>query len=463
MSKLLFQNANIVTSKEVFSGTVLVEGEKIAAVCPAGAPVPGADDARVIDLAGKYLLPGGIDAHTHFDLDVGFTRASDDFYTGSVAAAFGGTTTVIDHLASGPAGCALTHMPDVYQELAKPIVIDYGLHGVIQHVDDVVIADMEKLVQRGITSIKIYLTYGEKVDDPETLRVLERAKELGMVVCVHCENDAALTELRRQFVAQGHTQAKYHPLSRPPQVEAEAVFRVLMLAKMAGETRMCIVHLSSALGLAAARLARADGQANIHLETCPQYLYLDDSKYDDDVEGLKYILSPPLRKPHDIDAIWGGVRAGDFDTIATDHCPFFFGTQKQRGKDDFTECPNGAPGVELRMALLFSKAYQGVISLPRMVQLCSTRPAELFGLAHKKGDIRPGLDADLVVFDPDIAWTVTKSELHENVDYTPYEGIPLQGKPVLTVSRGEVIVENGQLKAEKGRGQYLHRELPLDD
>ncbi len=461
MSKKLFQNATVVTSREVFEGAVLVEGERIALVAREGEPLPE-NDVQVIDLTGKMLLPGGIDAHTHFDLDVGAMRASDDFYTGSVAAACGGTTTVIDHIANGPAGCALTHMPDVYLNLAKPAVIDYGLHGVISRVDATVLEDMEKLVQRGISSVKIYLTYAQKVEDPAILPVLARAKELGMVVCVHCENDATVTALRSRFVAEGHLQARYHPRSRPAEAEAEAVFRMMMLAKLAGEAKLCIVHLSSGLGLAAARTAREAGQRNVYLETCPQYLFLDDSNYLDDKEGLKFILSPPLRTKQDIAQLWAGVRCGDFDTLATDHCPFFFATQKQRGASDFTQCPNGAPGVELRMPLLFSKAVQGVISLPAMVRLCCARPAEIFGLAHKKGDIAPGLDADFAVFDPAARWTATQSALHENVDYTPYEGMELQGTPVMTVSRGDIIVENGQFIAKKGRGQYLHRSLPLD-
>lgn len=456
MQKLLFQNAQIATDTDLFRGDVLVEAGKIAAV----APHLEAGDARVIDAAGKYLLPGAVDAHTHFDLDVGFDRASDDFYTGGVAAAFGGTTTVIDHMADGPDGCELLHQVEVYHKLAERSVIDYGLHGVLQHVNEQVLADMALLPGVGITSLKYYLTYDTNLKDDEVFRVMQRAKELGIVLCVHCENHAIVTALRKQYAESGRTQPRFHPASRPPEAEAEAVFRSLALARAAGETKIYIVHLSTALGLHAAQLARQDGQQNIFLETCPQYLFLHDELNDDDREGLKYILSPPLRKEKDSTALWQALAGGDIDTVATDHCPFHFATQKQRGKDNFTLCPNGMPGVELRLPLLFSAGFMGgKLSLQQVVKTCCTRPAEIFGIAPQKGSIVPGADADLVLFDPDIKWTVHKELLHENVDYTPYEGIELQGRPVMTVSRGEIIVENGQFLGQRGRGRYLHRHF----
>ncbi len=455
MNKILFKNAQIATSKEVICADLLVEGSKIAAI----GPNLSSDDARVIDASGKYLLPGAVDAHTHFDLDVGFDRASDDFYTGSIAAACGGTTTVIDHMADGPDDCKLLHQVPVYHELAKPCVIDYGFHGVLQYVSDEVLQDMALLASEGINSLKFYLTYDTCLSDAAMFSLMQRAKELGIVLCVHCENNAALSILREQFVEQGKTQPKYHPLSRPAELEAEAVFRSLCLAKAAGEPYLYIVHLSSSLGLQAALLARENGQKNIMLESCPQYLFLDDSLNDDDSEGLKYILSPPLRKKDDQKALWQGLKRGDIETMATDHCPFFYATQKQRGKDDFTLCPNGMPGVELRLPLLFSGGFMdGKLTLPEVVRLCCTRPAEIFGIAPQKGDICLGSDADLVLFDPSVDWVIRQEELHERVDYTPYEGIAMRGRAVLTVSRGEVIVENGQFLGEKGRGKYLHRQ-----
>lgn len=454
MQNLLIKNAIIASSKEVFTGDLLVKDGKIATI---GYAIE-AEDAKEIEAGGKILMPGGVDPHTHFDLDVGFTRASDDFYTGTVAAACGGTTTVIDHMAFGPAGCSLGHQASVYHELAKPAVIDYGFHGVIQHVDEDVLADMAVLQAEGISSFKFYMTYDYRLDDTDMLRVLRRAKELGVVICAHCENDSVVNFLRHELVAQGKTQPRYHAQSRPPEAEAEAVFRVLMLARVAGEARIYVVHLSTALGLAAVRTARNQGQNNILAETCPQYLLLDESLYEDDQEGLKYIMSPPLRSRSDMDALWGGLKWGDIETIGTDHCPFFFATQKQRGKDDFTQCPNGAPGVELRMPLLFSQGYMaGRLTLPEMVRLCCTTPAEIFGIAPQKGDIAQGADADLVLFDTKQDWTVTKEQLHENTDYTPYEGMALRGRPIMTISRGEILVENNVFQGEKGRGRFLKR------
>ncbi len=455
MSKILFKQANIATSKEVFCADLLVENEKIAAI---GQNLPE-EGAHVIDAHGQYLLPGAIDAHTHFDLDVGFDRASDDFYTGSIAAACGGTTTVIDHMADGPDGCNLLHQVDVYHKLAKDSVIDYGFHGVLQEVNEQVLSDMALLQGVGINSLKFYLTYATCLTDEAMFALMQRAKELGIVLCVHCENNAALSALREQFVAQGKTQPKFHPLSRPSELEAEAVFRSLCLAKTAGDAYLYIVHLSSELGLQAARLARENGQKNMFLETCPQYLFLDDSLNEDENEGLKFILSPPLRTKKDNEALWEGLKNGEIDTVATDHCPFFFATQKQRGKDDFTLCPNGMPGVELRLPLLFSGGFmENKLSLPEVVRICCTRPAEIFGIAPQKGDICLGADADLVLFDPNIKWAVSHEALHEHVDYTPYEGISMHGQPILTVSRGEIVAENGQFTGTRGRGHYLHRK-----
>ena len=454
MKKILFKNPIIATDTQLIEGDLLVEGEKIAGF---GGNF-FATDATVIDASGKYLLPGGVDPHTHFDLDVGFDRSSDDFYTGGIAAACGGTTTVIDHMAFGPDRCRLTHQIDVYRKLAKRCVIDYGFHGTLQHVDDAVLADMEKLPGEGITSLKFYTTYSHLLLDEDILLVMSRAKELGLTLCVHCENDAIVRMLTDQYLRQGHTQARYHPLARPPQAEAEAVFRCLSLAQAAAEPKLYIVHLSSAKGLCAARAAGSAKKDTVFLETCPQYLFLHEELYDKDEEGLKYIAAPPLRSKEDSRLLWQALANKDIDTIGTDHCPFAFSTQKQRGKNNFSLTPNGMPGVELRLPLLFSEGFMaGRLSLPDVVRLCCTKPAQIFGLTPQKGTIRPGADADLVLFDPTIHWVVHQKDLHENVDYTPYEGMHLQGRPILTLSRGETIVSSGRFRGERGRGQYLKR------
>lgn len=455
--KTLITNAQIATSTQVVQGDVLIEQGKISRVAP-GITAGG---ARVIDAGGKYLLPGGVDAHTHFDLDTGAARAADDFLSGSIAAACGGTTTIIDHMGFGPKGCGLEHQVDVYHELARQCVVDYGFHGVIQHVNDSVLADMQRLISRGITSYKLYLTYGYKLADADVLAVMQQAQKLGLMVCVHCENDASIGFLTKKLLAEGKGAPRYHAQSRPVQCEAEAVFRMLMLAKMAGEAPLYVVHLSSGLGLQAIELARHNGQKHVFAETCPQYLVLHESSYADEREGLKFIMSPPLRTTADNAALWQGLASGQVETVGTDHCPFQFATQKMQGLGNFTKCPNGAPGVESRMQLMFSEGFmKGRLTLPQVVQACCTRPAELFGIAPQKGDIAVGADADLVLIDPTVQGHITKAKLHERVDYTPYEGMQVQGAPVLTMARGEVIAENGSFVGKEGRGVYLERGLP---
>ena len=450
---LLIENARVVGPSGVQPGNILVEDGKIAAVGPdirAG--------GEVIDARGQYVLPGGVDAHTHFDLDLGAFRATDDFYTGSVAAACGGTTTIVDHMAFGPKGCRLVHQVDVYHELARDAVIDYSFHGVVQHVDDQVLADMATLVERGITSYKVYLTYGGKLDDADVLRVFARAAELGLIVCVHCENDAMIGYLTRKLLAEGHGGPDGHPRSRPEACEAEAVYRMIALAGAAGEAPLYVVHLSTGQGLNAIREARARGQRHIFAETCPQYLLLNEDRYADPVEGLKYIMAPPLRPGQNCDALWSALGGGDIDVVATDHCPFNFHKEKQAGVGDFSKCPGGAPGVETRMMLMFSEGFmRGRLSLPEVVRLCCERPARIFGLYPAKGALLPGSDADMVFFDPDVEWVLTHPRLHERVDYTPYEGFVLKGAPTMTLSRGEVVAKNGVPCAARGRGRFIVR------
>ncbi len=453
---LLVKNAKIVSGPDVIDGDLFVDQGVIHRIdrdIPAG-------PAEVIDAGGRYCLPGGVDAHTHFDLDLGAFRARDDFLTGSIAAAVGGTTTVVDHVANGPDGCRLGDPIRTYRDLAAPAVIDYSFHGVIQHVDDQVLDDMAALIPEGITSHKIYMTYANRQDDDAVLRVLERAKELGVTVCFHCENDAIIAFLRSRFLARRETAPRFHPLSRPDYSEAESVNRVLAFARAAGDARAFIVHLSTALGLDVIRRARERGQANVFAETCPQYLLLDDSRYDDPDEGLKYIMAPPLRKRSDNQILWEGLRRRDIDTVATDHCPFSFELDKHAGRNDFSKCPGGIPGVEARLSLLYSEGFMaGRMAVTDVARVTATRPAEIFGLFPKKGILRPGSDADFVIWDQNAAWTIRHDALHERVDYTPYEGFHVLGKPVLTVSRGEIIARDGQFVGTPGRGRFIKRTL----
>jgi dihydropyrimidinase len=461
MRNILIKNALVVseTAEEILD--LLTEGETIKAL---GKNIPPQNGCEVIDAAGKIVIPGGVDVHTHLNLDAGIAVACDDFYTGTVAAAWGGTTTIVDHPAFGPPGCALDHQIKKYHGFAKGrAVIDYGFHGVIQHVDAAVLGMMETLAAEGITSYKVYLTYGFRLSDGDVFQVLKRARELGLLIAVHPENDGVINLLREQFIRERKTSPLYHPLSRPAECEAEAINRMILFAKMAGCAPLYIVHLSNALGLEYITAARRRGQQNLYAETCPQYLLLDDSRYAlPGLEGLKYIMCPPLRTPRDQESLWQGL-AADINTAATDHCPFLFESQKILGKDDFTKCPSGAPGVEERIPLMYSEGVgKKRISLRRFVDICCTNPAKIFGLYPRKGTIREGSDADLVIIDPEKNVTLGKDTIHGRADYTAYEGFQVRGWPVCTISRGEVIVRDGKFSGAPGRGKYLARRPGIE-
>jgi len=456
MNDLLVKGGLVLTEYSEEICDVYCSDEKIKRI---GKNLPP-NGAEIIDAKGKLVIPGGVDVHTHLCLDLGFTSVSDDFYTGTLAAACGGTTTIVDHPGFGPAGCSLDHQIKKYHELARDkALIDYGFHGVIQHVDDDVLVMMGALAEEGITSFKLYTTYNFKLSDEDIFRVLKKAAELKVLIAVHPENDGVINYLRGELRRCGEMSPCGHSLSRPAGCEAEAVNRVILFAEMAGNAPLYIVHLSNALALEFVINARLRGQKNLFAETCPQYLLLEESLYGlPDMEGLKYIMSPPLRLPADRTALWQGLES-DLDTVATDHCPFFFKTQKMLGKDDFTKCPGGAPGIEERIPLMYSEGVvKKRISLRRFVELCCTMPAKLFGLYPEKGVIREGSDADLVIIDPDRREILTQKKLHSNVDYSAYEGFEVQGYPVCTVSRGEVIVRGGVVSARSGRGKFIKRQ-----
>ena len=346
---MVIKNGRVVTEESVIEADIRIKDGLIAEIGS------GLSDSETIDAAGKYVLPGGIDVHTHMCLDVGIAVAQDDFYTGTVAAACGGTTTIVDHPGFGPAGCSLDHQLGRYHEYARgKAVIDYSFHSVIQHVDDSVLSMMETLIEQGITSHKIYMTYGFKTDDEDAYAVLKRAKELGVIVAVHPENDGVVNTRRRELVEAGCTAPKFHASSRPEPCEAEAIYRISQISSVAGDAPLYIVHLSNHLGMQAVNMAKQNGLNNIFVETCPQYLLLDESYYEHE-DGLKYVLSPPLRSKANNALLWEDIISGDIDTVATDHCPFDYALKTQLGKDDFTKCPNGMPGVELRFPLMFSE------------------------------------------------------------------------------------------------------------
>ncbi len=458
--KKLIKNGQIATDSEVFKGDILIEDEKIIEV---GENIECAD-AEVIDAEGMYVMPGAVDVHTHMDLDVGFARAIDDFYDGTVAAACGGTTTIVDHMAFGPKDCSLWHQVNEYHRLADGnAVVDYGFHGVFQHVNDATFSEMKEIKEEeGITSFKVYLTYDYRLEDEDVFRVLRAAKEAGIVITVHCENHGVLTRLRKEFPEEGKTEAKYHPLSRPPRCEAEAVNRMIHIAAMAGDAPLYIVHLSSAEGLHEVMKARAEKRPNLGVETCIQYLILNDSEYDDPEEGLKAIMSPPLRKDRDREELWQALAEGGIiDTVATDHCPFHFKegkAEKQYGKDDFTKCPNGAPGVQERLLLLFSEGFmKGRISLPQVVKYASSEPCRMFGMYPQKGSLEPGTDADIVIIDPSGKTLIDREYIRGASDYSCYEGMTLDGSVERVFLRGSEIARNGRFTGKKGDGRYLKR------
>nr|MBI2905397.1 dihydropyrimidinase [Chloroflexota bacterium] len=443
-----------ITASEAIRADVGVIGDTIAAF---GHGLTGA--AR-IDATGKLVLPGGVDPHVHLDMPVGATRSSDDWETGTIAAACGGTTTVIDFVEPDLGGSLVAGLAARRAEADGKAVIDYGLHMTLRRGDAQTLDQVPEAMRAGCTSFKTYTTYeGFRLNDAELLAALEAVGAAGGLVLVHAENDAAIQRGRRKFMAAGQTAPHFHPRSRPVPVEAEAIERALALAEVA-DCPLYIVHTSTGRGAEAIVRARARGQ-RAYGETCPQYLVLTDAEYDrPGFEGAKFVCSPPLRPADNPPLLWQRLGAGDLQTVGTDHCPFFYEGQKELGRAAFTDIPNGLPGIEARLALLYTFGVgQGRLSLNRWVETCCTAPARIFGLYPRKGTLAPGADADIVIFDPDREVTLSRAVLHERTDYTPYEGLALRGYPVMTVARGRVLVEDGKFVGAKGRGRFLARKL----
>ena len=452
---LLIRNGTIVNASDIFRGDVYVDGDVVSTV---GTHLDMPAD-RVIDATGRYVLPGGIDCHTHLDMPFGGTTSADDFESGTVAAAFGGTTSIVD-FAIQYRGQTLHHALDAWMKKAEgKAVIDYGFHMIITELNDQVEDEMDAMVRQGVTSFKLFMAYPGvfMLDDASIFRAMLRSGKNGGTICMHAENGGVIDVLVQKALAEGKTAPKYHALTRPARAEGEATHRAIALAEMAN-VPVYIVHLSAAEALEMVTEARDRGLP-AYAETCPQYLFLSYDNYEEPgFEGAKYVMSPPLRPKETQDKLWRGLAFNDLQAISTDHCPFCMKEQKTLGEGDFSKIPNGAPGIETRMSLVYDGGVrQGRISLNRWVELTSTSPAKIFGLFPRKGTIAPGSDADIVIFNPEKKQTLSVKTLHMKVDYNPYEGRVVHGVSETVISRGTVIVENEKFVGRKGGGSFLKR------
>jgi dihydropyrimidinase len=458
--RTLISGGTVVTASDTYGADVLIEDETIVGVGR------GLSADQTIDARGKYVIPGGIDVHTHLDMPFGGTVSSDDFFTGHRAAAFGGTTTHFD-FAIQPKGATLRETLDLWHAKAKDkAAIDYGFHLAITDLPDSVLDEIARCPDWGVTSLKLFMAYkgALMVDDATLFRAMELAAVHGLLIMVHAENGDAIDILVKQALAARHTEPKYHALTRPPELEAEATNRAIRLAEVAGAP-LYVVHVTNAGAVEAIRLARGRGKP-IYGETCVQYfVFTKDDLARPGFEGAKWVCSPPYREQTDQEALWQAVATNDLQVISTDHCPFWFEggkdgrpAGKELGRDDFSKIPNGCPGIEDRMMVLYTAGVRGGrFSLNRWVELCCTNPAKFFGAYPQKGVIAPGGDADIVVWDPEATHTIRATTQHQRTDYNLYEGMKVTGMPSVVLSRGRVLVQDGEWKGEAGAGRFLHR------
>jgi dihydropyrimidinase len=454
MTTTLIKNGTVVTATDSWRGDILIEDETITQL---GVAIDRQVD-QVIDAAGRLVIPGGIDVHTHMDLPFGGTVSSDDFETGTIAAAHGGTTTIVD-FAVQDRGESMRKAWDTWMGKAEgKAAIDYGFHMIMREFNPELSREMKDMVNEGVTSFKLFMAYPGvfMMDDAGIFSAMQRSGEVGATICMHAENGGVIDVLVKQALARKQVEPKYHAITRPARAEAEATHRAIALAEMAN-VPVYIVHLTAAEALAMVTEARDRG-VPAYAETCPQYLFLDYTNYEEPgFSGAKYVMSPPLRAREKQDHLWRGLAGDDLQIVSTDHCPFCI-KEKELGLGDFSKIPNGAPGVETRLSLLHDGGVRtGRISLNRWVQICSTAPAKMFGMFPKKGTIAPGSDADIVIWDPDKKLTLSHKTLHMRCDYNPYEGRTVVGAPEVVLSRGRVVVDKGTFKGKPGSGRYLRR------
>jgi len=451
----VIKGGTLVTAGGSFQTDLAIQGEKIKAL---GRNLEGKID---VDAHGLLVLPGGIDPHVHLEMPTATTRTSEDWSSGTMAAAFGGTTTVIDFVEPAKGQTLLDAFEQRRSEAHDSASVDYGLHMTLTQADENTLSQIPQAAAAGLTSFKLYTTYpGFMLSDHELLQALNGIQKAGGLALVHCENDAIIQQRTAELLASRHTHPRYHAMSRPAEAEVEAIHRVITLASLT-RTPLYVVHISTAGGAAAVRQARAERQV-VYGETCPQYLLLDASRMavEDHRAAASLICSPPLRTPDDSAGLWRGLSDGTLQTIGTDHCAFNLLEQKDMGLDCFLNVPGGLPSIEARLSLIYSAGVcTGRLDLADWVAACCTNPAHIFGLYPRKGTLMPGADADIVLFDPQKSITLTKSFLHEQVDYTPYEGIKVTGWPVATFLRGQPLVFEEKLVHPGKSGRYLPRPV----
>jgi len=454
--KKLIKGGTIATAADVYKGDILIEGERIARI---GENLSD-PDAEIVDAEGLYVFPGGVDPHTHLDMPFGGTVTKDDFASGTLAAAFGGTTTIIDFCLTKKGRPLREGVAEWHAKARGKAVIDYGFHLMIPEMGDEVLKELPAIMaEEGITSFKIFMAYKNvfQVDDGTLYQTLLAARKHGALVMVHAENGDVIDELVRQALAEGRTDPIYHALTRPPELEGEATGRAAALTALAG-SQLYVVHVTCAEAVARIAEARSRG-LRVYGETCPQYLVLDESYLEKpDFEGAKYVWSPPLRTKDHQEALWNALRSGVLQAIGSDMCSFDFKGQKELGRGDFSKIPNGGPTIEDRFTILYSEGVaKGRIGLNQFVDLVSTQAAKLFGLFPRKGTIAVGSDADLVLFDPKAARTIGAASHHMAVDYNAFEGMEVRGEPVSVLSRGRFVIQDRQFVGQFGAGQYLRR------